>query len=433
MELPAAGERVFAVESIEKKRIRKGRFEYLVKWRGWSPKYNTWEPEENILDPRLLVAFPHREREEQLMGYRKRGPKPKQFLTQVSSFARRSSVLSDLHDVSQDNGLHLNSSAGATQMQQFHLDSRRQQPYHSLNDVLINGKDEKKQYYQLHSRNHQQYRPDPTPYQREQAQEPDQEHHGDVKDVSMELEKVLDGGKGDLKFIQESTRPVNGTNNKLKIVKNKNKNGHIVIVMSKYMENGKSVDGRVKQNQSEERGTDYVNGSTEGTKPFERNGFENGFHEKDKNRQTETSKQTEKSAQCSSENGVYKRRHSEPCGDQRGAQSFLNCRSISAPNASSSQGQRTGTSLNGHHDMTDLSDSCQDEPMDLSFTGSRGARNARTDCRSNERLNPAEMEASPPKQEPERSPSFTPFLGNIIITDITANCLTVTFKEYVPV
>uniref|UniRef100_A0A3Q4AY99 Chromo domain-containing protein n=1 Tax=Mola mola TaxID=94237 RepID=A0A3Q4AY99_MOLML len=62
MELPAAGEHVFAVEGIEKKRIRKvtGRVEYLVKWRGWSPKYNTWEPEENILDPRLLVAFQHR-------------------------------------------------------------------------------------------------------------------------------------------------------------------------------------------------------------------------------------------------------------------------------------------------------------------------------------------------------------------------------------
>lgn len=60
MELPAAGEHVFAVESIEKKRSRKGKVEYLVKWRGWSPKYNTWEPEENILDPRLLDAFQDR-------------------------------------------------------------------------------------------------------------------------------------------------------------------------------------------------------------------------------------------------------------------------------------------------------------------------------------------------------------------------------------
>ncbi|XP_010766757.1 E3 SUMO-protein ligase CBX4 [Notothenia coriiceps] len=83
MELPAAGEHVFAVESIEKKRSRKGRFEYLVKWRGWSPKYNTWEPEENILDPRLLDAFQDRERHEQLMGYRKRGPKPKHLLVQT--------------------------------------------------------------------------------------------------------------------------------------------------------------------------------------------------------------------------------------------------------------------------------------------------------------------------------------------------------------
>uniref|UniRef100_A0A667X6R2 Chromobox homolog 8b n=1 Tax=Myripristis murdjan TaxID=586833 RepID=A0A667X6R2_9TELE len=57
MELSAVGERVFAAESIIKRRIRRGRIEYLVKWKGWSPKYSTWEPEENILDPRLFVAF----------------------------------------------------------------------------------------------------------------------------------------------------------------------------------------------------------------------------------------------------------------------------------------------------------------------------------------------------------------------------------------
>uniref|UniRef100_A0A3B4A7J9 Chromo domain-containing protein n=1 Tax=Periophthalmus magnuspinnatus TaxID=409849 RepID=A0A3B4A7J9_9GOBI len=55
MELSAVGERVFAAESIIKRRIRKGRIEYLVKWKGWSPKYSTWEPEENILDSRLLA------------------------------------------------------------------------------------------------------------------------------------------------------------------------------------------------------------------------------------------------------------------------------------------------------------------------------------------------------------------------------------------
>ncbi|RWS31556.1 chromobox protein 7-like isoform X7 [Leptotrombidium deliense] len=57
MELSSVGERVFAAECIIKKRIRKGKVEYFVKWKGWSPKYNTWEPEENILDVRLLEAF----------------------------------------------------------------------------------------------------------------------------------------------------------------------------------------------------------------------------------------------------------------------------------------------------------------------------------------------------------------------------------------
>uniref|UniRef100_A0A8C7QML5 Chromobox homolog 8a (Pc class homolog, Drosophila) n=1 Tax=Oncorhynchus mykiss TaxID=8022 RepID=A0A8C7QML5_ONCMY len=56
MELSAVGERVFAAESIIKQRIRRGRMEYLVKWKSWSKKYSTWEPEENILDARLFAA-----------------------------------------------------------------------------------------------------------------------------------------------------------------------------------------------------------------------------------------------------------------------------------------------------------------------------------------------------------------------------------------
>ncbi|KAG5832888.1 chromobox protein homolog 8a [Anguilla anguilla] len=88
MELSAVGERVFAAESIIKRRIRRGRMEYLVKWKGWSQKYSTWEPEENILDARLFAAFEERERERELFGPKKRGPKPETFILKAQAKAK---------------------------------------------------------------------------------------------------------------------------------------------------------------------------------------------------------------------------------------------------------------------------------------------------------------------------------------------------------
>ncbi|XP_062311274.1 chromobox protein homolog 2-like [Osmerus eperlanus] len=67
---------VFDAECILNKRPRKGKFEYLVKWRGWSSKHNSWEPEENILDPRLLAAFHKREQERELL-FQKKGKRPR--------------------------------------------------------------------------------------------------------------------------------------------------------------------------------------------------------------------------------------------------------------------------------------------------------------------------------------------------------------------
>ncbi|KAK5925810.1 hypothetical protein CgunFtcFv8_021437 [Champsocephalus gunnari] len=77
MELSAKGDRVFAAEAILKRRIRQARLEYLVKWKGWAMKHSTWEPEENILDDRLILGFERKEREREILGPKKRGPKPK--------------------------------------------------------------------------------------------------------------------------------------------------------------------------------------------------------------------------------------------------------------------------------------------------------------------------------------------------------------------
>ncbi|KAK3559631.1 hypothetical protein QTP86_013569 [Hemibagrus guttatus] len=62
--------------------LLQGHVEYLLKWKGWPPKYSTWEPEEHILDPRLVLAFEEKEHKDRAVGWRKRGPKPKRLLVQ---------------------------------------------------------------------------------------------------------------------------------------------------------------------------------------------------------------------------------------------------------------------------------------------------------------------------------------------------------------
>ncbi|XP_065343455.1 polycomb group protein Pc isoform X1 [Cloeon dipterum] len=82
------GDRVYAAERIMKKRLRKGRVEYFVKWKGWSQKHSTWEPEENILDGRLIEIFEqgwnpycnrYRSKDKDSQSH-KRGPKKKERL-----------------------------------------------------------------------------------------------------------------------------------------------------------------------------------------------------------------------------------------------------------------------------------------------------------------------------------------------------------------
>ena len=55
-EVPSSHD-IYQVEHILKECVRQGKPQFYVKWLGYSSRHNTWEPEENILDPRLIVAF----------------------------------------------------------------------------------------------------------------------------------------------------------------------------------------------------------------------------------------------------------------------------------------------------------------------------------------------------------------------------------------
>ncbi|WVZ58230.1 hypothetical protein U9M48_008518 [Paspalum notatum var. saurae] len=48
MEPPKLAEGYFEIEAIRRRRLRKGKLQYLVKWRGWPEGANTWEPLENL-------------------------------------------------------------------------------------------------------------------------------------------------------------------------------------------------------------------------------------------------------------------------------------------------------------------------------------------------------------------------------------------------
>jgi len=59
-------EEEFIVEKILKMRTtKKGKVQYLLKWKGFSDSENTWEPAENLECPELIAAFMAEQKEKQ--------------------------------------------------------------------------------------------------------------------------------------------------------------------------------------------------------------------------------------------------------------------------------------------------------------------------------------------------------------------------------
>ncbi|XP_020790207.1 E3 SUMO-protein ligase CBX4 [Boleophthalmus pectinirostris] len=537
MELPAAGEHVFAVEGIEKKRIRKGKTEYLVKWRGWSPKYNTWEPEENILDPRLLVAFQHRERQEQLMGYRKRGPKPKHMLLQVPSFARRSTIPEALEEIPPEpEGVPKADPVPVlrSQPQHYQLNSKKHHQYQPSSQELPTDQSigKKKFIYQLNSKKHHHYEPDPSMYdtqasrlkevvkvqevpskpsnpgwnlplalQQKWVRDKDTGCLSKVKEMAVEVRKpakeldTVQVLKSDPKDISLPST----ISSKMKIIKNKNKNGRIVIVMSKYMDS--KVNG-LKTKHGESSGEDKAMESTKPleSSPLHRTKVSEAFHPdngksppaaeipiKCSPKDRHFSKPSPSTAEeyntevargqadlpddlplqltASSPPASWtvdtnipiptavdqiripsfpidrKRKLSDPVEQRSVSKAFLMSRSLSVPSAVVSPPQDTPMDLHCSRSYNSVctyhTTDSQDEPMDLSCPKSKKTPELEVQPQPElqsqpEVRDPPPMDAlkhSEKAQEAPKTPS--PFMGNIIITDITTNSLTVTFKEYV--
>ncbi|XP_036830502.1 E3 SUMO-protein ligase CBX4 [Oncorhynchus mykiss] len=504
MELPAAGEHVFAVEGIEKKRIRKGKIEYLVKWRGWSPKYNTWEPEENILDPRLLVAFQNRERQEQLMGYRKRGPKPKHLLVQLPSFARRSSIPAGFEETSPEAENYLRSDPIQThrsQPQQYQLNSKKHHQYQPSKqevsaDQLGNGK--KKLFYQLNSKKHHHYQPDPNMYNTQstrpkdmvKGQEPSPPTNPNpgwnlppalqqkwvrdkntgclskVKDVTVvEMKKAavrVNEAESEcaLKPSPKEAALPSAVSSKMKIIKNKNKNGRIVIVMSKYMDGTRLGRPRGTTNVPKE----ICNASsTPAAEHPKKRSPEDGHFSKpspstaeEYNTEPPTPSPMDQTRTLPTTNNDRKRKLSHPEEDRGACKTFLSSRSISVPSAVPTPPQdkpmdlhlivpRRSSSSGYGYEITDTSIS-QEEPMDLSCSRTRKQPEPEPEpepehkdptavVQESETTTTTTTTATTTTEEAKEESvlMFSPFMGNIVITDITTNCLTVTFKEYVSV
>lgn len=473
-------------------------------------------------------------------------------LFQVPSFARRSSIPAGFEETRQDTEGCLKSDpiqVQRSQPQQYQLNSKKHHQYQPNSqevpaDPLTNGK--KKFIYQLNSKKHHHYEPDLSMYDAQasrlkevvKVQEPACKTANPGWNLPLALQQkwVRDKDTGCLSKVKESAlevrKPANkdteseqalkpspkdvtlsGTvSSKMKIIKNKNKNGRIVIVMSKYMDSNKVHGTKGKHGESNEEKLQSIQASENNpahrTKMVEHP--ENGIPKEMCNGSSLPA--AEHPIKCSPKDRHFskpspstaeeyntevargqadlpddlplqltasspptswavdtsiptptavdqiripsfpsdrKRKLSDPVEDRKVSKTLLSSRSFSVPStvATPPQDKPMDLHCSGRH----LSSTCtyeimdsgsQEEPMDLSCPKTKKQVEPEIQPELEREPEPA-IKDTPPLPMTENTQKSTeksteapvnkisPFMGNIIITDITTNSLTVTFKEYV--
>ncbi|XP_046376866.1 chromobox protein homolog 8-like [Haliotis rufescens] len=136
MELPVLGDRIFQADNIQKKRYRKGRVEYLVKWKGYTLKHSTWEPKDNILDPLLIAEF--EDKRQHWYGRKRQKLQQKRRQSQMSAGSPQTSdTVADDSDLDEQDGtqsLYGDNSTHQNPEQQDSMNNNFWRPFFGGND-----------------------------------------------------------------------------------------------------------------------------------------------------------------------------------------------------------------------------------------------------------------------------------------------------------